>query len=167
MKKSLLIGIKWVKIYKNIWLGLFGLGFILFFIQEIPYLIMPFIKLANNPLMEMVDTYPLLNIFEKIIGISTVISMIFLVNSNTNEISHDLVKTRIFFSMSIISLLGYYIGWVFYFNGFQGLPIVLILLTGCAPLYYTSIGLWRKNYILVLLGILFLFVHLANVWTSY
>ena len=158
--------VKWLKIYKNMGLGLFSLGFIFFFIQEIPYIVMPFMELANNPLMEMVNTYPVLNIFEKIVGISTVIAMIFIVNSDVKGF-FDSVKEKIFFVMSIMLLLGYYIGWIFYFNGYQELPLVLIVLAGFVPLYYTFIGLWRKNYILLPLGILFLFLHIANVWTSY
>ena len=159
--------IKWIKIYKNTWLGLFTLGFLFFFIQEIPYMIMPFIKLVSNPLMEMVDTYPIFNIFEKVLGISTIISMIFIVNEDVKWFSLDSVKEKVFFFLSIILLIGYYIGWIFYFNGYQELFLVLITLVGFVPLYYISIGLWRKNYILVFLGILFLFAHIANVWTSY
>ena len=167
MNLNKLLMIKWVKIYKNIWLGLFALGFLFFFIQEIPYIIMPLIKVANNPLMEMVDTYPILNIFEKITGIGTVIAMIFVVNPNTKGFSLDNLKERIFLLLSVLLLLGYYIGWAFYFNGYHDLLMVLIMLVGFVPLYYTFIGLWRKNYILVFLGILFLFAHIANVWTSY
>lgn len=167
MKWNALLMIKWIKIHKNIWLGLFGLGFLFFFIQEIPYMIMPFIKLANNPLIEMTSTYPILDIFEKIVGIGTVIAMILIVNCNTKGISLDSVKERMFFFMAIILLLGYYIGWVFYFNGYQELLLVLTMLVTLPPLYYTFIGLWRKNYIMVILGIIFLFIHIANVWTSY
>jgi hypothetical protein len=167
MKWDKILMIKWINIHKNIWFGLFFLGIILFFIQEIPYMIMPFIELANNPLMEMVNTYPILDTFEKIIGISTIIAMIFIVNSDTKGFSLDSVKEKVFFFMSIILLLGYYIGWIFYFNMHQSLALVVIILAGFVPLYYSFIGLWRKNYILVFLGILFLFVHVANVWTSY
>ena len=149
------------------WFGLFFLGIILFFIQEIPYLIMPFIKLANNPLMEMLDTYPILNIFEKVLGIATVLSLIFIVNDDTQSLFPTLLKEKMFLFMSIIFLLGYYIGWIFYFNGYQSLILVLIMLVGFVPLYYTFIGLWRKNYIVVIMGVLFLLAHLANVWTSY
>lgn len=158
---------KWVKIYKNTWLGLFVLGFLFLFLQEIPYIIMPFINLVNNPLMEMVSTYPILDIIEKILGISIIISMIFIINSDTKEKFFISFKEKIFFAISIALLLGYYIGWIFYFNGFNPLYMILIVLVGFPPLYYTFIGLWRKNYILVILGILFLVFHIANVWTSY
>ena len=157
---------KWIKIHKNLWLGLWWLGFVFFFMQELPYAIMPFIKSAN-PLMKMIDTYPVLNIIEKIAGISTVIAMIFIVNPNAKRFPLDSIKERIYLLLSVLLLLGYYVGWVLYFNGYQSLCLVLIMLVGFVPLYYTFIGLWRKNYILVCVGILFLFAHIANVWTSY
>ncbi|MCL2114608.1 MAG: hypothetical protein FWH29_00120 [Methanobrevibacter sp.] len=167
MEWNTLFVIKWFKIHKNIYFGLFSLGLFFFLFQEIPYIIMPLVELANNPLMEMIDTYPILNLFEKIFGISTIIAMIFIVNSNTKGLNLDFLKEKIFFTISIILLLGYYLGWMFYFNGYQELSLVLIVLAGFPPLYYTFIGLWRKNHILVPLGILFLIFHLANVWTSY
>lgn len=126
---------------------------------------MPFIEIANNPLMEMVNTYPLLDIFEKILGISTIISMIFIVNSKVDLFNS--FKEKIYLIISIILLIGYYLGWIFYFSGYQSLYFVLITLVGFPPLYYMFIGLWRKNYLVVIIGILFLFVHIANVWTSY
>jgi len=167
MEWNKLLAIKWFKIYKNIWFGLFALGFLFFFIQEIPYIIMPFIKLANNPIMEMFRAYPILNILEKITGISTVIAMIFIINQDTNPFPFDSVKDKLSFLLIIILLLGYYLGWIFYFNGRQDLLLVIAMLVALPPLYYSSIGLWRKNYILVILGIIFLFLHIANVWTSY
>ena len=167
MKWNNLLTMKWIKIYKNIWFGLFALGFLFLFLQEIPYLIMPFLKLSSNPIMEMIRAYPILNILEKIVGISTIIAMIFIVNQDTKPFPFDSLKEKLFFILSIILLLGYYIGWVFYFNGHQELFLVLTMLVALPPLYYTSIGLWRKNYILMILGIIFLFIHIANVWTSY
>ena len=128
---------------------------------------MPFINLVNNPLMEMIDTYQVLNIIEKVLGVSTVISMIFLVNSSAKGFSIDSVKEKVFLFLSILLLLGYYISWIFYFSGHHELSFVLITLVSFVPLYYASIGLWRNNYILVFIAILFLFAHIANVWTSY
>lgn len=159
--------IKWIKIYKNMWFGLFALGFVFFFMQEIPYIIMPFVNIANNPLMDMVNTYPVLEKLEKIAGISTIISMLFIINDNTKWFSISSIQEKIFFGISMVLLSGYYLGWIFYFNGYQGLLLVLTMLVALPPLYYAFIGLWRKNYIMFVLGILFLFVHIANVWTSY
>ena len=57
--------IKWIRLYKDMYFGLFFLGFAVFLMQELPYIIMPLIKLNSNPLMEMTRPYPILNIFEK------------------------------------------------------------------------------------------------------
>lgn len=44
---------KWFKIVKNQYFGLWLIGLLLFAIQELPYMIMPLIPLATNPVMEM------------------------------------------------------------------------------------------------------------------
>lgn len=159
--------VKWIKINKHMWFGLFGLGFAFLFMQELPYIIMPFIKLSSNPLMEMINAYPILEILEKVFIIGVIISMILIVDDDSKWFSVSSLKEKVFFSISILLLLGYYIGWIFYFNGYQSLPLVLILLVSLPPLYYTFIGLWRKNNVMAVLGGLSLFVHIANVWTSY
>ena len=159
--------IKWIKLYKNTWFGIFILGIVFILIQEIPYFIMPFIKLKSNPLMDMIATHSVLEILEKSLGISTIVSMVFIIDTNQKWFSLSSKKEKTLFFTSIALLFGYYIGWVFYFNGYQSLSLVLTLLVALPPLYYITLGLWRNNYITAILGILFFFAHLANVWTSY
>ena len=48
--------------------------------QEIPYMIMPFLKLKSNPIMNMTETSVALDILEKILGSLCIILMIFIVN---------------------------------------------------------------------------------------
>lgn len=166
-RTEVILMVRWIKIYKDTWFGFYGLGILFFLMQEIPYVIMPFIKIASNPLMDMADAYPALNIIEKILGISMILSMIFIINSKTKWFSISSIKEKLYFSTAIIFLIGYYIGWVLYFNGHQSLLLVLIMLVSFPSLYYTFIGLWRKNIALLIFGIVFLFVHLMNLWSSY
>jgi hypothetical protein len=45
--------LKWLKISKRQYWGLFPLGFALITLQELPYIIMPLIPMNTNPLMDM------------------------------------------------------------------------------------------------------------------
>ena len=81
--------IKWIRLTKNQYFGIFALGIVLFIVQELPCIIMPFISLLSNPLMEMQDKSALLNIIEKVLGISCIISMIFIVRDDAKWLSID------------------------------------------------------------------------------
>ena len=73
---------------------------------------------------------------------------------------------KFFFWAAISALMIYYIGWVFYFGGFQSLPIIFCSLVAMPPIYYSFIGLWRGNTVLAVLGGVFLAVHISNVWNN-
>lgn len=158
--------VKWFKLSENQYFGLFALGFIFFFIQELPYIIMPLIPLSTNPLMEMQDKSAVLNIAEKALGISCIIVMLFLVRSDAKWFSLATTKEIAFFSVAMIAIVGYFIGWIFYYRGFQSLPLILCTLVALPPIYYTFIGLWRKNCALAVLGGMFLLAHMLNVWNN-
>jgi hypothetical protein len=155
--------VKWFKITKNQYFGFFPLGVALLFLQELPYIIMPLIPLQNNILMDMEDKIAALNIAEKILGVSCIVVMFFLVRSDAKPFSLKNKRELIGFSTAAAALTCYYIGWIFYFQGFQSLALILIFLVAMPPLYYASIGLWLKNYTLSILGIIFLIVHISNV----
>jgi hypothetical protein len=70
----------------------------------------------------------------------------------------------VFFCAAALALVGYFMGWAFYFNGYQSLPLIFCTLVALPPIYYSFIGLWRGNCVLAALGGLFLIAHLANVW---
>ena len=60
--------VKWIKLFSNQYLGFWLLGLVLFAIQEIPYMVMPLLKLKTNPIMNMTETSPYLDILEKVLG---------------------------------------------------------------------------------------------------
>ena len=157
---------KWIKLTKNHYFGFFALGIIFILIQELPYFIMPLIPITSNPLMEMQDKSLILNGCEKILGVSCILTMLFLVHKDAKWFSLSTASEIGFFSTAMAALVGYFIGWIFYYNGFQSVSLMLGLLVAMPPIYYTFIGLWRKNYILAVLGSIFLFTHLANVWNN-
>jgi len=158
--------VKWFNITQNQFFGLFALGIVFFVLQELPYIIMPLVHLQSNPLMEMQDRSAVLNVTEKVLGISCIVVMLFLVRGDAKWFSLSNQKEIAFFAIVMIALAGYYIGWIFYFNGFQSLPLILGLLCALPPIYYAFIGLWRGNYVLAVLGGIFLIVHTSNVWNN-
>jgi hypothetical protein len=46
---------KWIRLNKTYCIGLFALGFVALFLQELPYIIMPLVPFEASLLMEMVD----------------------------------------------------------------------------------------------------------------
>lgn len=140
------------------------MGLALFALQELPYLVMPLIPLKSNVLMEMQDKSMLLSIMEKILGVSCILIMLFLVREDALWFSLKTKQERIFFSLAMAAIAGYFIGWIFYFNGIQTLPLILCTLVALPPIYYALIGLWRRNDALTVTGGLFLIAHLSNVW---
>ena len=158
--------VKWVKVSKNQYLGFFALGIVLFIMQELPYVVMPFIPLEENLLMEMQDKSLILNVIEKALGVSCVVAMLFLVRGDVKWFSLSTLKEKAFFGMAVLSLFGYFTGWIFYYCGFQSIALILCSLVALPPIYYTFIGLWRKNRVLTILGCMFLFAHISNVWNN-
>ena len=158
--------VKWLRITQNQYIGFFALGLALFILQELPYIVMPLVSLPSNPLMEMQDKSLFLNVIEKILGVSCIVVMIFLVRGNAKWFSLNTTTERISFCVAMLAIVAYFAGWILYFNGFQSFSIMLCLLVAMPPIYYAFIGLWRRNYTLAVLGGVFLLAHLANVWNN-
>ena len=158
--------VKWFNITQNQYFGLFALGIAFFILQQLPYIIMPMIPIQSNPLMEMQDKSVILNTIEKVLGISCVIVMIFFVRVDVEWFSLRTTKEIIFFSIAMLAIAIYFIGWVFYFKGVHGLSSMLCTLVAMPPIYYAFIGLWRGNYVLTVISGFFLIAHMANVWNN-
>ena len=157
---------KWFRLTENQYFGFFALGLALFILQQVPYIVMPLIRMESNVLMEMQDKSAILNTVEKILGVSCVVVMIFLVRDDAKWFSLDTLHGRVFFFLAMAAIIIYFIGWIFYFNGVQNLPLLLGILVTMPPIYYSFIGLWRKNYVLAVLGGVFLIAHMSNVWNN-
>ena len=158
--------IRIVHLYKNYYLGISFIGIIAFVIQEIPYMIMPFLKLKSNPIMNMTETSAVLDTLEKILGSLCIALMIFVVNQETGFFDIGTGIQKIAFISMIVVLLLNFLGWILYFKGYQSIPIMMFFIVFLPPLYYIFIGLWRKNWILVGTGIVFLLVHSTHVYKN-
>ena len=155
---------KWFEVTKNQYIGFFTLGLVFFILQELLYIVMPMIHITTNPLMEMRDKSAILRVLEKIIMVSCVVALLFLVRGDSRWFSLGNTKEIVFFSVAMMALVGYFIGWFFYFRGHQSFPLIIITLVALPPIYYAFIGLWRGNNVLACLGGLALIIHISNVW---
>jgi len=158
--------VRWFAITQNQYIGFSVLGLALFVLQQLPYIIMPFIQMESNILMEMQDKSALLNAIEKILGVSCILLMMFLVRGDVKWFSLSTLHEKVFFCAAMLAIAGYFIGWIFYFNGFQNFLIIFCFLVPLPPIYYSFIGLWRGNYLLAVLGGIFLIAHVSNVWNN-
>ena len=155
--------IRWIKIYGNQYLGFWVLGFVLFAVQEIPYMLMPLFHLDTNPIMNMTETSVALDSCEKIFGSLCIALMIFIVHQDANLFSISSVREKVFFVLAVILLLANFFGWALYFTGHQSVFVMLFFIVVLPPLYYVAIGLWRQNTPLTVIGVLFLAVHFTHV----
>lgn len=155
--------VRWMKITENQYFGFWILGLLLFALQEVPYMVMPLLNLKTNPIMNMQETSMALEICEKVLGILSIVLMIFAVQKNVGIFTIGTGYTRVGFVLTIVVLLLNYFGWWLYFNGHQSVGIIMFFIVLLPPLYYVCIGVWRQNWILVGTGAVFLVVHFTHV----
>lgn len=155
---------RWIKIFGDQYLGFWILGLLLFALQEVPYMIMPLIKLENNPIMNMHESSAILDICEKVLGSLCIALMIFVIQKDVGFFEVGIGLQRIGFFAAIIILVLNYVGWILYFNGYQTVAIMMFFIVVLPPLYYVCIGLWRENLILLFTGIVFEIVHFVHVY---
>ena len=152
-----------IRLFKDQYLGFWILGLLLFAIQELPYMIMPFLKLHENPIMNLKNSYTALDIAEKILGSGCVAMMVFLVQKDQVMFSVSGSREKLFF-LSAAAVLGLnFLGWALYFTGHQSIFVMMFFIVLMPPLYYIFIGLWRQNIPLAVTGSVFLIIHFAHV----
>lgn len=157
---------KWFKLSHQQYLGFWLLGLLLFLIQEIPYLIMPFLKLETNPIMHMPESSPALERCEKLLGSLCIALMIFVVHKDAALFSLTSCKEKLFFGMTIGVLILNFFGWLLYFIGCQSLFVMMVFIVLMPPLYYVFIGLWRSNTPMTVTGCMFMVIHFVHVWKN-
>ena len=79
--------VRWFKIIGNQYFGFWFPGLVLFAVQELPYLLMPFINPKTNPIMHMHETSALLDLMEKISGSLCIALMIFVIHKDAELFS--------------------------------------------------------------------------------
>lgn len=158
--------VRWFRLFSDQYLGFWITGAVLFVLQEVPYMVMPLVKMADNPIMNMPESSMILEILEKVTGSLCIAAMIFCVSENAPFFGIGEGMRRIGFAGAVIVLLLNYTGWILYFNGHQSTWIILFFLVLMPPLYYVFIGLWRNNRILLPIGLVFALIHFAHVYLN-
>ncbi len=157
---------KWFKIIKSQYFGLWLIGLIVFAVQELPYMVMPLIPLTSNPVMQMPTNSVFLDVCEKILGSLCVAATVLIVHKDSKLFSLITKSEKAYFSAATVIILLNFVGWILYYCGIQTEAVMIFFIFALPPLYYLFIGLWRKNYFLVIIGALFFTVHLSNAFVN-
>ena len=94
--------VRWLKLFGDQYFGFWVLGLVLFAIQEIPYMVMPLVKMEANPIMNMVETSAALDACEKILGSLCIALMIFVVHRDAVLFSISEGRERLFPGMGSV-----------------------------------------------------------------
>lgn len=156
--------VRWFKVLGDQYIGYWILGLVLFAFQEIPYIVMPLFKLENNPIMNMQESSVVLDICEKVLGVSCIVIMTFMVHEKATFFSVGNGVCKIGFFLAVFVLLLNFVGWGLYFSGHQTIGVMMFFIVMLPPLYYVFIGLWRENWLLLITGIIFEIIHFSHVY---
>ncbi|MCM1102145.1 MAG: hypothetical protein NC079_11150 [Clostridium sp.] len=159
--------IKFVHLFKNYYLGISFIGIIAFVIQEIPYMVMPLIKPASNPIMNMQNEISWIEKTQGLFGVLSMVLLILIVRDDNTFLSVTTRKEKVFLTITILMILINFIGWTFYYLGFQYGWLIVISQFAVVPLYYLFFGLWKSNYLLVVTSLAFFIFHTMNGYLNF
>ena len=90
--------IKFIHLFKNYYLGISFIGIAAFVIQEISYIVMPLIKPASNPIMNMANEIKWIETAQGIFGMLSMIMLMLIVRDDVRLIPQETTRDRTFFS---------------------------------------------------------------------
>ena len=154
--------LKFIHLFKNFYLGISFVGIAAFVVQEIPYIIMPLIKPAPNPIMNMTNEIKWIETVQGIFGALSMIFLMVIVRDDVKLIPRETIKDKMFFFVMVLMILINFIGWTLYYMGHQYGWLIVISQFAVVPLYYLFYGLWKSNYLLVGTAIPFFMIHTIN-----
>lgn len=159
--------IKFVRLFGNYYLGISFAGIIAFLIQEIPYMIMPLINPASNPIMNMQNEIQWIEKIQGIVGMLSMILVMLVVRSDNQFFSIATTKEKVCFAITILMIIINFVGWAFYYLGYQYSWLIVISQFAIVPLYYLFFGLWKSNYLLVGTATVFFIIHTINGYLNF
>lgn len=159
--------IKFVHLFRNYYFGISFIGIIAFVIQEIPYMVMPFIKPASNPIMNMQNEISWIEKTQGLFGVLSMVLLMLIVRDDNTFFSVTTRKEKVFLTITILMILINFIGWTFYYLGFQYGWLIVISQFAVVPLYYLFFGLWKSNYLLVVTSLAFFIFHTMNGYLNF
>ena len=159
--------IKFVHLFRNYYFGISFIGIVAFVIQEIPYIIMPLIKPASNPIMNMQNEIQWVEKVQGIVGVLSMVLVMLIVRDDNRFFSIATTTEKVFLTITILMILINYVGWTFYYLGYQYGWLIVISQFAVIPLYYLFFGLWNSNYLLVGTAAVFFIIHTINGYLNF
>ena len=154
--------LKFIRLFKNYYLGISFIGIAAFVIQEIPYIVMPLIKPASNPIMNMQNEIKWIASVQGIFGMLSMILLMLIVRDDVKLIPIETVKEKTFLFLVVLMILINFAGWAMYYIGYQYGWLIIISQFAVVPLYYLFFGLWKSNYLLAGTAVPFFVIHTIN-----
>ena len=97
--------IKFLHLFKNYYFGISFIGIAAFVIQEIPYIVMPLIKPASNPIMNMQNEIKWIGTVQGIFGVMSMILLMLIVRDDGKLIPIETTKEKTFLFLMILMIL--------------------------------------------------------------
>lgn len=136
---------------------------LLYLLQLFPNIIWMLFPPENDILAGNSASYEIFNDNEHIFGILTIAILILVMNKSSKKTKY----TNIFKGLAFLCLAGYYISWVFYLSGAASPWLLVLGIAGMVPFYFFFIGLWQKNYLVLIPCIIFAITHIAITCSNY
>lgn len=153
---------KFTHLFKHFYFGISFIGIAAFMIQEIPYIVMPLIKPASNPIMSMTSEIEWIETVQGLFGILSMVVLMLIVRDDIKPIPRETAKDKTFLFLMVMMILINYVGWTLYYMGHQYGWLIMISQFAAVPLYYLFFGLWKSNYLLVGTAVPFFVIHTIN-----
>ncbi len=154
--------LKFFHLFKHYYFGLSFIGIAAFVIQEIPYIVMPLIKPASNPIMNMSNETKWIDTAQGLFGMLSMIFLMLIVRDDVKLIPRETDKDKVFLFLTVLMILINFVGWTLYYMGHQFGWLIIISQFAVVPLYYLFFGLWKNNYLLVGAAVPFFVIHTIN-----
>ena len=96
---------EFVRLFKNYYLGISFIGIAAFVIQEIPYIVMPLINPASNPIMNMQNEIEWIEMMQGIFGMLSMIMLMLIVRDDVKLIPLVSAEEKVCFSLTVFMML--------------------------------------------------------------
>lgn len=159
--------LKFLHLFGHYYLGLSFVGLAAFVIQEIPYMVMPLIKLRSNPIMNMQGGNRFLETAQGILGVLSMILLMLIVMDDIAVFPLATSREILFFALTVLMIMINFAGWAFYYTGHQYGLLIVLTQFAAVPLYYLFFGLWQQNYLLAASSVPFFIIHTVNGYINF
>lgn len=107
------------------------------------------VKPASNPIMNMQNEIKWIETVQGIFGMLSMIFLMLIVRDDVNIFSISEMREKIFFTLTVLMIVINFVGWTFYYLGYQYGWLIVVSQFAVVPLYYLFFGLWKSNYFMV------------------